>query len=319
VRYRSPPRIDWAPGDVALATCRLGAVHVHDLRGRTSPQRASRELAADRILDARWQADGRILGIDDRGALEWGADGELAGQRHATEPRPPHAAFIAADGQRFVAIGPGVRASLPSDLYVKDISGERVWTLNGYSHEILGWEGRLSAALSGDGTLVAVGYETPGSRSRSFVVIEIESDDVLDRGKLRGPARGPLLLAFDEAGTRLVQGVADSAEGLSPIRVGLGRTEAYGLGHPGGAVAVAIDRGGQLAAFAYPAPPPGARGRLRVDYLSPEALGMPTVEVLDTLSIEPALPDLVALAFSRDSRSLACLASTGAIEIVPVP
>ena len=40
---------------------------------------------------------------------------------------------------------------------------------------------------------------------------------------------------------------------------------------------------------------------------------------LDTLSIDPELPDLVAVAFSRDSRQLACLASTGAIEIVPVP
>jgi hypothetical protein len=43
------------------------------------------------------------------------------------------------------------------------------------------------------------------------------------------------------------------------------------------------------------------------------------VDILDTQTLESELPDLVALAFSRDRRRLACLSSTGAIEIVPVP
>ena len=65
--------------------------------------------------------------------------------------------------------------------------------------------------------------------------------------------------------------------------------------------------------------PPGARGRLRFDYLSPNAKGPVAVEILDTQTLEHELPDIAAMAFSRDRRRLACLASTGAIEIVPVP
>ena len=61
---------------------------------------------------------------------------------------------------------------------------------------------------------------------------------------------------------------------------------------PGGAQAVALDRGGLLAAYAYAKPPPGARGRLRIDYLSPSTKGAATVETIDTLSIDPELPDI---------------------------
>jgi hypothetical protein len=68
-----------------------------------------------------------------------------------------------------------------------------------------------------------------------------------------------------------------------------------------GADAVALDTHGALAAFA-------TSGRVRFDDLETGgSLALP-------LELDP-----IALAFSPDSRSLACLASDGAVEIVPVP
>jgi hypothetical protein len=43
------------------------------------------------------------------------------------------------------------------------------------------------------------------------------------------------------------------------------------------------------------------------------------VEVEDTLWLDPAVPDIAALAFDPDGRRIACLASDGTIDVVPVP
>ena len=71
---------------------------------------------------------------------------------------------------------------------------------------------------------------------------------------------------------------------------------------------------GVIAAYGYRTAP-----RLRFDYLSPDAKGAATVDVVDTLWLDSEVPDLVALAFSADSRRIACLASSRAIDVVPVP
>jgi len=133
-----------------------------------------------------------------------------------------------------------------------------------------------------------------------------------------GRANAPQLFAFDQTGTRIAHAVPDAVPSWGVTRLDVEDRDLV-KSVPGGANAVALDRGGQLAAYAYAKPPEGARGRLRIDYLSPEPTGNATVDILDSLSIEPALPDIVALAFSRDSRQLACLASSGAMEIVPTP
>ena len=175
----------------------------------------------------------------------------------------------------------------------------------------------VSAAISGDGAIVAIGYRSKrGTSWREFVVIEVATDDLLDHGFARSSdPRKPLLLALDATGDRLI--VSGSNESLGVIRVGRG--DSYLRHDASGAIAIALDDSGNLAAFGFVQAPEAAHGRLRVDYLSHVADGVPTVEVTDTLWIDPALPDVVALAFSRDSRSLACLASNGAIEVVPVP
>ena len=118
-------------------------------------------------------------------------------------------------------------------------------------------------------------------------------------------------------GARLAQALPDPSPALGVIRVNTG--EVYPRQMTGGATAVAIDRSGELVAYAYREVPAGARGRLRVDYLDPKAKGGVLVDILDTQTLESELPDLVALAFSHDRRRLACLSSTAAIEIVPVP
>ncbi|MEP6863582.1 MAG: hypothetical protein ABJE66_23355, partial [Deltaproteobacteria bacterium] len=143
-------------------------------------------------------------------------------------------------------------------------------------------------------------------------------DSLADAGSIGGKANVPQLFAFDYAGTRLATAVPDPGTSWGVTRLEV-EDKDFARTVAGGAHAVALDHGGLLAAYAYAKPPAGARGRLRIDYLSPAAEGAATVETIDTLSIEPELPDLIALAFSRDSRQLACLSSTGAIEIVPTP
>lgn len=289
--------------------------------------RTTRELASERIYDVRWRDDGQIVVLDDRGSVTFDRTGALIRQTHfrIDVGRPPHAASMSANGDRYVALG-------EAELFAVHLEGEepqRIWTLHAQSYGMsLGERGyrtsstRVGIEMSPDGRLVAIGY--PGG-GRSWIVIEVDTDRFLQRSTIRvdaakigGKANAPQLFAFDFAGTRLAHAVPDPGMCWGVTRL---ETDERELARtvPGGAHAVALDRGGLLAAYAYAKPPEGARGRLRIDYLSPAAEGSATVEMIDTLSIEPELPDVIALAFSRDSRQLACLASTGAIEIVPTP
>jgi len=322
VAIRSPPRLDWAPGDSAIVSYRNRLVQLHGADGR-----ATRELASERIYDVRWRDDGQIVVLDDRGSVTFDKTGALVQQTHFRIDvlRAPHAASMSANGDRYVALG-------EAELFAVQLEGERperIWTLHAQSYGIsLGERSyrtsstRVGIEMSPDGRLVAIGY--PGG-GRSWIVIEVDTDRFLQRSTIRidaakvgGKANTPQLFAFDYAGTRLAHAVPDPGMcwGVTRLEVDdreLARTV------PGGAHAVALDRGGQLAAYAYAKPPEGTRGRLRIDYLSPAVEGAATVETIDTLTIDPELPDVIALAFSRDSRQLACLASTGEIEIVPTP
>lgn len=320
---RSPPRLAWAPGDSGLVSYRDRLVQLHDANGR-----ATRELASERIYDVRFRDDGRIIALDDRGSITFKRDGELVEQTHfrlGDLVRSPHAASMSANGERYVAV-------TERDVFVVQLIGgekpERIWTLHAKSYGITSESGATievrklkSVQMSPDGRLVAIGY----GGGRSWIVIEIESDQFLQRGgskldpsKIVGSAGSQQLFAFDHANTRLAHAVPDKMMSWGVTRL-LSEDREMAKTVPGGALAVALDRGGLLAAYAYAKPPEGARGRLRIDYLAPAERGPATVETIDTLSIEPDLPDIVALAFSRDSRQLACLASTGAIEIVPTP
>ncbi|HTR51954.1 MAG TPA: hypothetical protein VMJ10_14665 [Kofleriaceae bacterium] len=108
-----------------------------------------------------------------------------------------------------------------------------------------------------------------------------------------------------------------SDAGFGAIRVDV--KEPALITHPGRARAVALDDAGARAAFAYPDPLQGTHMRLRVDFLSPNHRGPSNVEVLETVWIAHALTDVVAIAFDRKSRNLACLSSNGEIEVLPVP
>ena len=319
---RSPPRLDWAPGDSAIVSYRNRLVQMHDAGGR-----AIRELASERIYDVRWRDDGHIVVLDDRGSVTFDHTGALVQQTHFRIDvlRAPYAASMSANGDRYVALG-------EAELFAVQLEGERperIWTLHAQSYGMsLGERGyrtpstRVGIEMSPDGRLVAVGY--PGG-GRSWIVIEVDTDRFLQRSTIRmdaarigGKANAPQLFAFDYAGTRLATAVPDPGMCWGVTRLEVDDRD-FARTVPGGAHAVALDRGGNLAAYAYAKAPDDARGRLRIDYLSPATEGAATVETLDTLTIEPELPDVIAIAFSRDSRQLACLASTGAIEIVPTP
>jgi hypothetical protein len=59
--------------------------------------------------------------------------------------------------------------------------------------------------------------------------------------------------------------------------------------------------------------------RLRVDYLEPGVKRVSRIAILDALWIDSDLDDIVALAFDRTSRRIACRGASGSIDIVPVP
>ena len=312
----SPPRIDWAPRDAGFVTSLQGALRIHARDGAVA-----HELATENVFDARWVGD-TIVAVDDQGTRIWNTDGVLLQRHVVTWQRPLMAAALAPEGTRYVAIAPSVDFTiLGNGIWQFDIDGAREWTIETHEAGIPGTSGRWSIATSAEAARVAVGYQTPESNGRGFVVIDRKTNAVVDRSWAKQNVvhvpGAPHLFAFDAEGKRVAQGVPELGEAPGVIRGGRGERDQR---RPiGGTLSIALDRGGTLAAYGYRQPLPGTRGRLRVDYLAPGVKGPPTVEVLDTQSLDPALPDLVALAFSPDSRSIACLASTGAIEVVPVP
>ena len=302
-------RIEWDPLDVAIATCVDGVVRIHE--------GASVHDHARDVLDMRWLADGPIMTIDQHGHVVWTRDGVVTAE-HVRELNLAGAelvaATIAAGGDRFVVRE--ARRDWGANLTVETIPPRRPFTprLEGVDYRY-----RPSVAISGDGRRLALGYVTDAMRGRGFAVFDIESEKVIDRSWAAHSVDPNVRLALelDHKGARLAQALPEPSAALGVIRVDT--AEVYPRRSIGGATAVAIDRSGELVAYAYREVPPGARGRLRFDYLDPKPKGEVVVDLLDTQTLESDLPDLVALAFSHDRRRLACLSSTGAIEIVPVP
>ena len=303
----SGPKLEWSRDGRGIVSCIAGMVRLHDATGGVV-----RELAGARVLDVRWREDGRILALDNRGTLTWRAAGVLVDQHNITFlDRRPHTASIAGDGRRFVAVS-------DREVFVASIGGERVWTLDAQQHDIA-IDFQTSAILAGDGARVAIGY---GRRERGrwsrddgrgWVVIELATQEALDRAWTTvARAPGYLQLAFDRHGKRLLHAAPEAGEQVGVIR--LGRGEPFLPTCLAGSRAAALDDNGVIAAYGYAGGAP-----LRVDYLSPERRGPAQIEVLDTLRLDPGLPDLLALAFSADSHGLACLAADGSIEVVPVP
>ncbi len=319
MRLAMPTRIDWSPDGTGLVTCLGGAVRLHDVRGEIT-----RELAATNVLDARWLADGRIISLDGRGALVWYRDGVLVEHRDIDFQPPalppgrsdriiPIAAYLSASGMQLVAV-------TEFEVFVATTGGKRTWKFPGLSRRVMS-TGVTSAALAANGNLVAIGFHKLLLRQlgRGWTVIDLLDADTwrhynwLDQP----PDERPISFAFDRLGRRLVMTGPEADDGFGAIRVGLGdpvlRT------HPGRAAAVALDDAGARAAFVYPDPLPDTHMAVRLDYLSPNHGGPPNVEVLETIWISHELADVVAIAFDRKGRNLACLSSSGEIEVLPVP
>jgi hypothetical protein len=301
-------RIEWDPLDTDVATCWNGIVAIHEA--------GDARVIANEVLDMRWLADGVIMTIDARGRIEWRRDRAIVREVLRVPDYANYtlaAASLAAGGDRFVAID----TREPFEAF--DVTVATVPPRTVLRPDLAGIDrARLSVALSGDGGRLAIGYDTyqPG---RGLIVFDVDRGTVLDRTWIPQPLDRThrMLFAWSHDGRRLVQGISDGAGALGVIRPN--RSEIYSREVPGGHTAVALEYRGDLVAYAYREVPAGARGRLRFDYLTPAVAGPTRVEVLDTQTLEVELPEVVAMAFSHDRRRLACLASTGAIEIVPVP
>lgn len=286
-------------------TCVDGAVRLHDANGR-----AMRDLAHLNCLDARWLDDGRILALDNRGTQTWNRGGVLVDQRNISPrvgARPQtSAACLAGDGSRFVAL-------TEREIFVAAIDGERVWRFNP-SH--VGRQDAVAtrANLGNTGKLVAIGYDTGRIgrvNPRSWVVIDVDSQQIVDRIDLARTDDGaPTMFEFDRADKR-------GAHPGGVVRLGRGDNDR--LLRSNGARAIALDDRGVIAVYGFSVAPSGAPGRLRIDYLAPDAKGPPEIDVVDTLWLDPDVATIAAIAFSADSHGLACLGGDGSVDVVPVP
>ena len=311
-------RIEWDPLDVAIATCLDGVVRIHE--------GASVHVHARDVLDMRWLADGPILTIDRRGYVIWTRDRVVVDQRIRVSEFSAFQLFdatLSAGGDRLIALD---KAADYDMFYLFVVSLPSLVSFRPKIFTDVPISRRVVCALSGNGATLAVGFASdPG---RGFAIVDIatwaphemsQDNRIITRNTSAHPIdpQQRLRLELDYAGKRLAQALPEHEPALGVIRIGKGDNFRRELA--GGMTAVAVDRSGELVAYAHREVPAGARGRLRFDYLDPNANGGVVVDILDTQTLESDLPDLVALAFSHDRRRLACLSSTGAIEIVPVP
>ena len=317
----SPPRVEWARDGSALLVRIGNGVRIVDDTG------AIKHIPVNRpALDARWLGE-LVLAFDAIGMLRWHRiDGAVVDQHAITFSRAGRdsatAASISGDGRR-IAIVSASDVDGAEHLGVWSAEGEKLWA---WKPRRLGMEiergrmeierGRTSAALSDDGRLIAIGYATHAERG--WVVIQLATEVARARDWRDGADEpGPMALAFDRRGNRFIHASPEAIDDVGPIRVGRGFDHARD--HRGGARCVALDDRGVLAGYGYAVTPPGARGRIVVDYLSSAATGGAAIEIVDTMSIDPSLADVAAIAFAPDARRIACLASDGSLEIVPVP
>ncbi|MBA3502423.1 MAG: hypothetical protein M4D80_17585 [Myxococcota bacterium] len=305
-------RIDWSYDGRELLTCGGGTLRRHTLDG------ASTIVDGPDVLDARWRGDGSIIAIDRYNTIRTHRDGAML-----ESPREYQLVLTnawIAESEWYLGMNVG-------QLFVASFDGRPRWRLDAYKHEVGQMEDRTSAAISDDGKLVAIGYETRAyanyswqrKEGRGWAVVQTYEDKVLDRSwhaTKRAPS-APQHLAFDASGRRLVFATPESGPAAGAIRID--RDDKYPRDHLGGARAAALDRKGILAVYAYPKTIEAAQRRLRVDYLEPGAKGPSKIAVVETLWIDPDLEDIVALAFDRTSRRIACLDASGAIDVVPVP
>jgi len=320
VAYGPAPRVEWAPDGTRLLVCIGGTIAIHAEGGALQ-----RVAAPAGFLDARWRSDGTIVGLDSYGVLR---SFTMHGALYTAEPPPPprdaqttfSAGALSGDGATCVVI---------DDINVHVRSGQRRWRFSEHDYGINSEPGRYSAALSADGKLLALGYQTRAATARwsiqsgrGWLVLDMVPPrrpassyyyeppaQVVDRGWYEvAVSDGALRFAFDGKARRLAIAAPERELGFGVVRVGVGEAK---RAHAGGAVAVAVDERGILAGYAV-------AGRVRVDYLAPQLKGPAVVELLDTLWIDPDRAP-VALALDRAGRRIACLAADGAVEIVPVP
>jgi len=305
------PRIEWSYDGAQLLTCAGGTLRRHGLDGSPTI------VDGPHLLDARWRGDGSIVAVDEMNVTK-----RYRGTEVIDMPREYQLVLTSAriaDSDHYLGMNDG-------QTFVATFDGNQRWKLDAYKHNVGSMEDRTSAAISTDGKLVAIGYETRAyanyswsrKEGRGWLVIHTKKNQVIDRSwgaTKRAPSATHL--AFDAAGRRLALATPEPGPCTGVIRVG--RDEKYPRDHAGGARAVAIDDRGILAAYAYPRSIEAAPRRLRVDYLEPGAKGGSQIGLVDTLWIEPDLEDIVALAFDRASRRIACLDANGRIDVVPVP
>ncbi len=292
---RAPARIAWSPDGTRFVSRLL------DHRIRLHAEDGSVIRSLGRALDAQWDAD-RVISIDDRGTIRiHGARGVEAqsGLRYNPDVAwlaPPH--LVIASSREVIMVDTRAR--------------EDRWRLDHVRHD-LPPPAHVGVAVSANGTRVAVAYTAERARvsGRGFAVIEVATDTVLDRDfiEIGALVDAPIGLAFDRDGRRFAITHPEAFPGLGVIELGAPGDRIRG--HRGGVRAVALDARGMIAAYAEVK-------RVQFDFLHRDALGV-SVEVESTLAFDVELPDVIALGFDPDSRWLACLASTGAIEIVPVP
>jgi hypothetical protein len=340
------PRVEWSrdgdrllvatPRQLQLARCTGSSVAIErELATAGEIEPGERTVASGRFLDARLLADGRVVALDASGA---GIRFTIHGELYEELPRgygQYTAGVLSDDGEDYAALD---RDTLV--IGATDARRSRRHTIGlRYEFDLRAETGRFSLAISHDGRMIALGYETPKRARKGRATLAGRGVLVLDAtpkprapGAWRDPlpavidriwyeterAAGPMLLAFDRQPAtrrRLVIATPERDDSIGTIRVGGG--ERYPRAHGGGATATALDDRGILAAFAYP---DGTRERrLRIDYLSSKAKGEPVVEIADTLWIDPDLTTVHALAFDPDGRRIACLGDGGVVEIVPVP
>jgi hypothetical protein len=339
--YPPAPRIDWAPDGERTLACTPAGVFVH------APGFAPTALPASDALDARWRADGTILVVSATGTrISLTAGG--AEQYRNTADYDLAAAMLARDGERWIAVaGPppigtrmqvtysGVRwpmarrrtENVPraTDQVIVLEGGTRLWTLDPWIGGIQAEDDRWSIAIAPDGSRFAVGYETRSwddgrsrvESGRGWLVLDTERWQIGDRA-WHATVRddGPMRFAFDRAASRFAAIAPERAPQIGAVRLG-GLADHFPRTHAGGAHVVAFDERGLLAAYGYPAGV--GPHRLRVDYLARWKRGRAVVEIDDTLWLEPGIGDIAALAFDPSGRRIACLATDGAVEVVPVP
>lgn len=256
-------------------------------------------------LDVGWSSDGEhVLSIDDKATVRWhGPVGVERQQRLAHGYNADRAAFAPK------VLSVAYVEQRPAQVVIATLH-DKPSVIEPTKHGIRIGE-ITELALSPDARYVALGWHA--RTERGIAVFDVRRDRLVVRETYEVRAADPvvpLAFAFDDAGSRLAFALADRGVLHGGIFELARRGERPAV-HPAGAHAVALDARGLIAAF--------ARGRELVFEFLAATRATASVRVESTLAYESNLPDLVALAFDPTSRWLACLATDGTIDVMPVP